>query len=161
MEQQKEFEQTYLAYRNLAFVCANDILQNPTWAEDAVSEAFLKIMQHYDCLAEPTGMQTKRFVAVVTRNTALNLLRHYRRLRPLSPAKPEPSDAAISEENAAVSAAIRSLPRDHRTALLLSCWCGFTAAETAKIMGKTTALVQTLIRSGRQKLKKRLEEEEL
>ena len=153
----KGFEETWLAYKNLAFVCAFDVLQNQTWAEDAVSEAFLKILQHYDCLAAPTGAQTKKFVVVVTRNIALNLLRHYRRLCPLPPLEPETVGESGSEEGAVIRAAIRELPKEQRTALLLSCWCGFTAAETARIMGKPTARVQTLIRSAKQKLKKRLE----
>ena len=38
-------EQTYLAYRNLMYRLAWDILQNPQDAEDAVSDALIRLME--------------------------------------------------------------------------------------------------------------------
>lgn len=41
------FEQTYLAYRNLMYHVANQILHDSYLAEDAVSESLIKIAKNY------------------------------------------------------------------------------------------------------------------
>ena len=74
-----DFERTYSEYRGLMLALANRILQDPALAEDAVSESMVKVLEHWDCLDEPVSPRTRRFVAVVTERTALDLLRRQRR----------------------------------------------------------------------------------
>ena len=44
-EEKSKFEQIYLEYRNLMFYVSKGILHNQQDAEDAVQEAFLKIIK--------------------------------------------------------------------------------------------------------------------
>ena len=54
------FEQTYSEYRGLMFALAKRILGDAALAEDAVSDASIKVLEHYDCLEEPVGPRTRR-----------------------------------------------------------------------------------------------------
>ena len=62
----RDLETTYLEYRCMMFRLARDILGDDASAEDAVSEALVKLVAHSDCLEAPTGPRTRRFVAVLT-----------------------------------------------------------------------------------------------
>ena len=52
-------------------------------AEDAVHDAFLKCIQHYDELRDRPESRVAAWLAVVVKNTALDMLRKDRRETPL------------------------------------------------------------------------------
>ena len=45
-EEKSKFEEIYIQYRKLMFVCAKSILKDDALAEDAVHNAFIKIIRH-------------------------------------------------------------------------------------------------------------------
>lgn len=47
-----KFEQVYLTYRQVMFYTANSILHDPQLAEDAVHQAFLRILDHMQNIGE-------------------------------------------------------------------------------------------------------------
>ena len=157
-----DFEQTYLAYRDLMFRLAKQILRNDALAEDAVSDALVKLLEHYDCVREPVGPQTRRYAAVLTEHAALDLLRRRRREKLVAPEdlppqrRPEPDpDLRLS-----VQEALDRLPNEQRTALLLHLTCGLTAKQAAEHLGCSPAKAEKLISRGKEKLRRQLREEE-
>ncbi len=155
-----DFERTYAEYRGLMFALARRILGDAALAEDAVSDASVKLLEHYDCLAEPVGPRTRRFVAVLTERTALDLLRKRKWELALPPEELPacPAPASDPDLRLTVLAALDALPGDQRTAVLLSTLCGLTAKQVGENLGCSQAKAEKLISRGREKLKKQLRE---
>ena len=154
------FEQTYAEYRGLMYALAHRILGDAALAEDAVSDASLKVLEHYDCLGEPVGPRTRRFVAVLTERTALDLLRKRKRERsvPLEELPEQGSPGPDPDLRLALLEALDALPNEQRTAVLLALTCGLTAKQVAQTLGCSTAKAEKLISRGREKLKTQLRE---
>ena len=79
-------------------------------AEDAVHESFVKLLRVYDQLRERSDGQLERWLAVVARNTALDILRKERRETPLEREAWEPSIPADEGGFEALVALIRAMP---------------------------------------------------
>ena len=71
--EENKFEQLYLAYRQVMFYAANSILKDPAMAEDAVHQAFIRILNHMGKIGEVHCPQTRSFVVIIVRNVAINL----------------------------------------------------------------------------------------
>lgn len=154
------FSQTYAEYRGLMFALARRILGDDALAEDAVSEASIKLLEHYDCLDAPISPRTRSFTAVLTERTAMNLLRKRRREYAVPPEElpRRETSGADPDLRLTVLAALDTLPGEQRTAVLLSCLCGLTAKQVGESLGCTQAKAEKLISRGREKLKKQLRE---
>ena len=78
-EDRAKFEKLYYEYRELMLFVALGVLHNQTLAEDAVQEAFERIVRHIDHIKEPFTDQTKAFIAILTKNMAIDVLRKEKR----------------------------------------------------------------------------------
>ena len=67
------FERTYAEYRGLMLALAKRILGDADLAEDAVSDASVKLLEHYDCLEEPVSPRTRRSVSTATKRRVRGL----------------------------------------------------------------------------------------
>ena len=79
--EQEKFKQLYETYHRLMHWEALRVLQDRHLAEDAVQESFLRIIKNFDKIGEILCPQTKRFVVIIVRNAARNLLVKENRLR--------------------------------------------------------------------------------
>ena len=70
-----KFDSLYSLYKNLMFKIAAGILGDHMLAEDAVSEAFIRIYKNLHKIDDPASGRSASFVATVVKNTALSLLR--------------------------------------------------------------------------------------
>jgi RNA polymerase sigma-70 factor (ECF subfamily) len=66
-------EQLYLEYSSAMFHVAFEVLRDHSLAEDAVHEAFLKLVKNTFKLNDIFSKQTKGFMLVVVRNMAINI----------------------------------------------------------------------------------------
>lgn len=66
----------YNLYRGTMLYIANSILNEIHLAEDAVSEAFIKIMNNLDRINIVNCYRTRGFVVIIVRNVAIDMLRH-------------------------------------------------------------------------------------
>lgn len=156
----RDLEKTYLEYRGLMFRLARDILNDDALAEDAVSEALAKLVSKGDCLKEPTGPKTRRFVAVLTEHAAIDLLRKRRRERtvPLEAAAELRAPAGDPEGRLDLLAALDRLPNEQRAAVQLALCCGMTAKQVARVLGCTLSKAEKLISRGKKALRNELKE---
>ena len=83
-EEKSKFEQIYLEYRNLMFYVSKGILHNQQDAEDAVQEAFLKIIKIIDQIEDPKCPKTKNLIVMIVERTAIDLWRRQKKLQRVS-----------------------------------------------------------------------------
>jgi RNA polymerase sigma-70 factor (ECF subfamily) len=67
------FEYMYEKYKRLLFAKAYDILKDYGLAEDAVSEAFIRVYKHMHRIDNPDSGQTAAFLVTIVKNLAITL----------------------------------------------------------------------------------------
>jgi len=72
--QKEKFEYIYESYKGLMLRKAVGILKDPLLAEDAVSEAFIRIYKNLDKIEEAASNRTIAFVVIIAKNAALTML---------------------------------------------------------------------------------------
>lgn len=155
-----KFEQLYLRYRGLMFHVAYRILHNEQDAEDAVHQAFLSILGHWEKIGQVECPKTRSFVVIAAERKAIDLLRARRR-RPEEELDedvcgcevPLPGDGGLAD-------AMARLPARYREALLLRYDSGYSTKELARLFGMNRDSVQKLLWRARESLQKNLEQEE-
>ena len=158
----RDYERTYLEYYRLMFRLARDILGSDDLAEDAVSDALVKLYEHYDCVESPTGPKTKRFVSVLAEHAAIDLRRKRKRERtvPLEAAMELQAPVDDAEGRMDLEAALACLPNEQRTAILLSLSCGLSAKQVAENLKCSVSRAEKLISRGKAALRKKIKEVE-
>ena len=166
-----KFERLYLAYRQVMFYAANAILKDPQLAEDAVQQAFLRIFNNLDKIAEVECPQTKSFVVIIVRNIAINLYNSRKRRAVLSldelenwaaDAGPAPQNQVEEREGLLhLADLLDRLPEGYRSVLLLKYDNGFSTAEIASMLELSEENVKKRIQRARKKLGELLEREEV
>lgn len=71
--QKTRFEQLYAAHRHAMLYVAQGILREQQLAEDAVQEAFLRILRHMEKFHDPVSHKTRAFLVIIVRNISLTL----------------------------------------------------------------------------------------
>ena len=132
------------------------LLKNAPDAEDACHTVFRRVMEREKPFRDPE--HEKAWLIVTTRNECKNQLRHWWRTARAEETELEslsweqPSDGELWE-------LLLSLPEKERMAIYLHYYQGYTALETARILGKNPSTVRTWLVQARKKLKLRLEAE--
>ncbi|HFL3562789.1 TPA: RNA polymerase sigma factor [Clostridioides difficile] len=72
-DEKKKFEQVYLKYRKLMFYIANQILKDEQLSEDAVHNAFLKIINNIEKINDVNSQKTKGFVVIIVKRISINI----------------------------------------------------------------------------------------
>lgn len=67
------FTVLYERYRNLLYAKAYDILQDAMLAEDAVSEAYIRVFRNMDKIEGVDSPRTAAFLVTIAKNTALTI----------------------------------------------------------------------------------------
>ena len=138
---------------------ASQILGPGPKAEDAVHDAFLKFIQHFDELRDRPEDCVAAWLAVVVKNTALDMLRKNRHETALEDVSWEAAVPADQGELHALVAIIRGMPEDYRRVLELRFVAEWSVAEIAQAMGLGENTVKTRIFRGRKMLMERLRKE--
>lgn len=72
-EEKDKFEKIYEKYKKLMFYIANQILQDEQLSEDAVHNAFLKIIDNLDKIIEINSPRTKGFIVIIVKRISINI----------------------------------------------------------------------------------------
>lgn len=81
--EREKFEFLYDKYRRLLFSKAYEVLKDYARAEDAVSEAYIRIYNNLHKIDENDAARTVAFMVTITRNAALTMLAKNRRETPV------------------------------------------------------------------------------
>lgn len=153
-EDKSIFETVYQKYRKVMMLEAKKYLDH-TLAEDAMHSAFVKIADNIRCVVDPDSDMTRSFVIIVTRNTAIDMLRKLGRERELQGNLGEEQSYELSGDSP-----LERLPKIYRDALVLRYKYNYTAAQTAKLLGISQNAAYKRIERAKEELKKLLKEEE-
>lgn len=148
------FALVYQQFYNKMNRVAQQILPSQTQAEDAVHDAFLKIIQHFDDLKEIPEERRIYWVVAVTKNAALDLLRKERRDLPMDEEMEKQLPAVPAEDGGfrALVEIIRRMPETYRRVLELRFLTEWSHAEIARELHITEGAVKTRVARGRQLL---------
>lgn len=157
-EEKSKFKAIYYEYRMLMANRAFDILGDRGLTEDAVQNAFLKILKNIKCVGEVKSTKTKNFVVIITENCAKDIYRKERRTRLFKHMDYDEStdyledeiETKISVEN--VKRQIGELPEAYSDVLLLKYFNGLSDREIASALSLTVAAVRKRLYRGRQRL---------
>ena len=153
----EETELDALVQRNAQHMlrAAYAILHSKEDAQDAVQDAFLKLLRYKPTFRDRE--HEKAWLLRVTINTAKNDLRTLRRISPM-----ETLELPVAQaERSPVLEAVLMLPDAYRIVIHLYYYEGYAIKEIAHILRLPAATVGTRLARGRKKLAVMLEGEEL
>jgi RNA polymerase sigma-70 factor, ECF subfamily len=155
-------------YSATLYRVAYSVMRNSAEAEDAVQEAFLRVLKHRDKLGEIRDLRV--WLVRITWNVVLDRKRRGK-TRPenddianfarVLPSTDRSADEEIisSQEHGRILALIDRLPSKERQALLLSAVEELSTAQIASTLGTTESSVRSRIFRARRELSALLEEE--
>ena len=138
-------ERLYLKYRYLMFSESNKILNDSFLAEDAVQQAFEKIIKNLHKIDEENVPATRNFLVIICRNVSLDILKGKQYLNNSSDAiedmeiessEMSPADVVIDKISVdEIVKAIKELPEIYRDIVLLKHSYNYSREEIAKTLG--------------------------
>jgi RNA polymerase sigma-70 factor (ECF subfamily) len=131
------------------------ILHSTSDAQDAVQEAFLKLLEKEPAFRDAS--HEKAWLLRVTINIAKNEAKRSRRFAD----EPPPEPALPPEEVSDVFRAVLVLPEPYRIVIHLYYYEGYSIREIARILHLPVPTVGTRLRRGRERLKTILEQEDV
>lgn len=154
------FEQIYKENMQDMYAVAYAVLNNREDAEDAVHQSFLKIADNLTKISQMPCHEMRAYIVMISRNTAINMYNSNKRRAKHSETLNESIDYISDysqEEYTELVDAIKSLPQIYKDALFLYCLQGFSAKETAKMLGITAENVRQRVSRAKQLLREILE----
>jgi len=163
-EEKNNFESLYFTYRKLMFHIAKSILNDEGLAEDAVHQAFLKILKNFDKVGEISCHKTRSYVVIIVRNVAINM---YNSRKRYSTVPIEKAAFCIAEEKLertydldSLTDAVLKLPVIYKDALKLKYVQGFSNSEIAGMLDISEAAVRKRLERARSMLEEILRRED-
>lgn len=163
-DDEKKIEILYKQYHRLMYKIAYEVLHNRGEVEDVLHDSFIKIAKHIDNVGDPYSKETRNFLGLITKNTALDMYRKKKRrwnrevnMRELydSSVPRTYMRSTIDGDAQFLVEAIRNLPDMYRVALSLKYTNQYSIKEISKILNiSETNVKQRIFRA-----KKMLEEE--
>lgn len=158
-DKKDKLEQLYLKYRKLMKYIALNILSDEQLSEDAVHNAFLKIINHLDKFSSIDCQETKNLIVIIVRSVSIDMYR--KRNKEFD--KTDIIDKELSTETdfSAVQTEdiikeIEALPEIYKDILLLKIEYDYTDKEIAKILGIKADTVSKRLERARNRLKQQL-----
>lgn len=157
-QERDKFEYLYTRYKKLLLHQAYEILRDYALAEDAVSEAYIRVYKNLHKVEDPAQGRAAAFLVTIARNVALTMRAANQRL-PVE----EPDDNLADPDNleeAALAglgseqiyAVVQSLDEELRQVFLLRYSYDHTNQEIARLLGLTEGNVRVRLHRARQKL---------
>lgn len=163
--EREKFEQIYEKYYKLMIYVANGILKNNQDAEDAVHAACLSIIENLNKIDYVSSPQTKSYVSIITKNTALNMLskRDYLLVSPLDTVEFLVNEKSMVEnliednlKDSELIKEINNLPENYRAVLLLNHLYGYSLKEVSATLNLSLDNTRKIHQRAKQKLIKRI-----
>ena len=165
-----QVEDIYRNFGSIMLYIAEGILGDRYRAEDAVSQSFIKIIDHLQKITFSDCNKTKGLVVIIVRNTCYDMLKHEKNIDVLPPeameAEPDeaedtPLEHVISEESyGRIMACLSCLNHSYRDILRLKYVYEYANAEIAGILAITEGNVRARLSRARQALIQELEKGE-
>lgn len=159
-EDRRAFADLYTQfYSKLAAVAARYFPNDPKMAEDAVHNAFLQVIRHFEKISEIPCNKLLLWLVCIVKNESITLLRKRQKTEPLEDwtAVERPSEDGVGYDG--VVECIRRMPETYRSVLEMRFVEEMTGREIARALGMSEGAVNTRISRGRALLIEKLREE--
>lgn len=146
----KQFRELYRRYHRVMERTALAVLHDPHDAEEAVQEAFLRVIENFSKIYEIPCKDLGGWLVIIVRNEAITILRRRRCHLPLEEGWAD--FAGQSRDLPAYSSMVQlfaRLPDTYRAALEMKLVLGYSTAEIARRLGLTESAVNTRLSRGR------------
>lgn len=162
-QERDKFQQIYDAYRQTMFHVAFDILKDAYLAEDAVHEAFLRIISVLPKINDVICPQTRAFIVVIIKNVAINMYNQRKKQSSISLDELEeflPDDKLVDESYfetvgfELLVESIQQLPEIYKLPLYLIATQDLSIKEIAQTLKLSTEAVKKRLQRARPLLKK-------
>lgn len=154
-----KFMKLYESYEKKLFAIALRILENNEKAEDAVQQAWLRIIQHWERVSCLEWDLAGGYAVTTVKNTAIDILRQEKRVEPLPATWDPPAREESQDEYQYLVSLIQTLPDTYRRILELKYVEEYSNREIAKRLKMNEATVATRARRGKMMLRERLDKE--
>lgn len=161
-EEKGKFERIYHNYKNIMLSCAYSILKDESLSEDAVHDAFMRILSNLSKIDEVDSPRTRGFVVVVTENVAKTIYNKRNRVKLIELDENIPYDESLeqsAEQNITaeyIAEKIALLPDNYKSVMTLRYSHGLSDKEIASVLGISHSLVRKRLERGRKALGKLL-----
>lgn len=159
-----KIERLYQQYGRLMHTVANNILDDPFLAEDAVQQALIKIIDNLHKINEEDCHRTRNYLVIISRNEAINIYNKRKNayweeeLKDNMEDEYTPEQLFLNKESVDVMAdMINTLPLIYRDTLMLKYFQKCENSEIAEIMHVTEETVRQRISRGKRMLAKLIE----
>lgn len=160
-EERQRFIEIYEQYHERMERVALRILEKQHDTEDAVQNAFLQIIRHFEKIPTIPCEELPFWLISIVKNESLMILRKRRNIVPLEDWDGfEKSIDDISEYMELVEL-FRQLPETYRIVLEMKILIGYTDKEIAQQLGISETAVSSRASRGRSLLRKHVEKEEV
>lgn len=158
-ENKDKFETLYLRHRKLMKYIALDILGDEHLAEDAVHNAFLKIIANLDKFSEEDCQENKNLIVIIIRSVSIDMYR--KRNREFENTDILDKELTVETDFSVVQVEdilkeIEALPEIYRDVLLLKVEYDFKDRDIAKMLGINVDTVSKRLERARKQLKQQI-----
>ncbi len=163
-DDKQRLEYVYEKYGRRMFAAAKRITENDSDAEDALHNAFVRVSKRIGGLNLNDGEALCGYLFTVVKNEAANILRKRKNVLPLDDVKDasDGGDVVFETERREIYEyavkIIAQMDETYRAPLYLNAVMGYSAAETAKELGRKTATVRVQISRAKKMLADKLKE---
>ncbi|MGN1138386.1 MAG: RNA polymerase sigma factor [Ruminococcus sp.] len=157
-----KFEEVYIKYKNLMLNRAYEILRDRPLAEDAVHNAFLKVLKNLEKIDDACSDKTKWYLVIITENEAKKIYNKEHKILQSEFSEVESSfsvDNIVEDKDAVenIKKHIDELSDIYRHPLLLHYYNGMNAKEIATALSISVDTVYKRIQRGTALLLKKVE----
>lgn len=160
-----KFTVIYQNHRKSMYYAANGILQSNALAEDAVHDAFMRILPHLHKLDPNDFYRTRGYLVTTVRNVAYSMLQKrkkelpaYEALHGTPSCKPQETQDQAQTDIEHLAALIKELSPEHREILSLVYFHGLKIPQAARTLGIKAPAARKRLQRAREELKKRMEQ---
>jgi len=158
-EKKDIFESLYLKYRKHMKQIALKILNDDQISEDAVHNAFLKIINHINKFDDLDCQETKNLIVIIIRSVSIDMYR--KRNREFENTDVLDTEISTETDFSSIQAEeilreIEALPEIYRDVLLLKIEYDYKDREIAKLLGIKVDTVSKRLERARKQLKQQL-----
>ena len=143
-EEKSKFEQLYLKYRQDMYKAAFGILKNEFESEDAVHEAFMRVIKKLTNISEINCPQTHAYLIIIVRNIALKMAEENNKTISVDVDSIEITDKFDLEEDVIskmeverIKHILKGLPEDYYDILFLELFMEFSISDIAEQLNIT------------------------
>ena len=154
-------QQIYEQYEPRMYRVALQVLKSSVLAEDAVHDAFLKLIKYFSEIRKISCKELEPFVVIIVKRTALDLLKQEKRLTSLEDGWDPPAGSGPEIETAyhRLVELIRSMPDTYREVLELRCVLEWSNKDIARRLSLSENAVAVRLMRGKALLQNKLEQE--